>query len=176
MYFLESNTCTSIIQLELPVKYAPIYMVQNKLGQIVLYEPTSPYLEVKVGEKLLLFCPGKTNTMDDSNYSYREIPCDLDFSKNVWSTHCKEAAHRDVRKTSKRCSINERRGHIYSIGFDIGQHFVELFEVCYHYGSASVLYSHHRLNGEAVQRAFFPPGKIILQDFAMVSDFFLLTL
>lgn len=156
---LESNTCSNVIQLDLPQSHAPLYL-HKKNEKLILVEPTSGSLEVKNGATLLLSCPGGKNTIVASKNRNIRIACDsqLDFHKAVKGAVCEKSVTGNIQKTTVGCSLGARGGTAYKIGFDgigfgVKDQFIELFEVCYNYERASALYSHHKINGKAINGA-----------------------
>lgn len=105
---------------------------------------------ISSNEKLILFCPGRRNTLIQSTESSNELSCTNNFRSKLHQSNCTKQVTGDLETTTKSCQLNNRRGLIYRAGFAVEQEFVELFEICYDSQSASVIYSHHEINGKAI--------------------------
>lgn len=127
-------------------------MIEKSNGQLRLYEPTGNNIEIASNDKLILFCPGKRNTLIHSKDSSNELPCSNNFRSKLHQSNCTKQVTGDLETTTKTCQLNNRRGLIYKAGFAVEQKFVELFEICYDTQSASAIYSHHQINGKAINR------------------------
>lgn len=125
-------------------------MIEKSNGRLELYEPTDGNIEISSNNKLVLFCPGRRNTLIQSNENSNELSCNSNFRSKLQRSNCTKQVTGDLQTTTKTCQLNSRRGHIYRAGFQIEQKFVELYEMCYDAQSASALYSHHQINGKAI--------------------------
>lgn len=127
-------------------------MIEQSNGHLKLYEPTSNNIEISSDEKLILFCPGRRNTLVRSKENSNELPCANNFRTKLHQSNCTKQVSGDLNTTTKLCQLNHRRGLIYRAGFDVDQKFVELFEICYDTLTASAIYTHHQINGKAIRR------------------------
>lgn len=119
---------------------------------MTLYEPTGNSIEISSNDKLILFCPGKRNTLIHSSESSNELSCTNNFRSKLHQSNCTKQVTGNLETTTKTCQLNNRRGFIYNAGFAVGQKFVKLYEMCYDSSSASAIYSHHQINGKAINR------------------------
>lgn len=177
------DTCSNVIKDQLPTTETPLYLRASYNGQLSLIEPTSGSLEVELGEKLIISCPGDKNAKADKNtkadkttkaaknskskkntnveiiVKTSSIACDLQFHKTVKSTTCTKSVKADVQKTTSACFAGGRYGKIHEVGYKVPfagrDQFVQLFEVCYSYETGSALYAHHQINGNAIGGGFF---------------------
>lgn len=150
----EKDSCSIKIKKQIP-RNEPVYIVEKSNGRMELYEPTSDSIEIETPDKLILFCPGNKNTLSDSNASANELACERNFRSKLHQSNCTKQVTGDLQTTSHSCGMGNRRGLIYRSGFAIENKFVESFEICYDTQSASVLYTHHQINGKAIKRTYF---------------------
>lgn len=130
-------------------KNEPVYLVQTASNNFELFDPSGQSSEVD--PSLTLFCPGNKNTLLNSNENSKQLTCDARFQTNVNHLNCTKQVSGDLRMTSRPCSMNNRRGFIYDIGFFVDRDFAKLFEVCYDSENAAALYAFHQLNGKAIK-------------------------
>lgn len=119
-----------------------------------LYEPTNSNLEISSSDKLILFCPGRRNTLSNTRDNSNEIQCANNFRNKIHGSNCTKQVTGDLQTTTNACQLNRRQGLIYRAGFAVERKFVELFEICYDADNASPLYSHHQINGKAINCKF----------------------
>ena len=149
--FTERDSCSIPITKQIP-KNEPVYLIEQPNGDLKLYEPMGNNIGISSNEKLILFCPGRRNTLIQSTESSNELSCTSNFRSKLHQSNCTKQVTGDLETTTKPCQLNNRRGLIYRAGFAVQQKFVELFEICYDSESASVIYSHHEINGKAINR------------------------
>lgn len=116
-----------------------------------LYEPSGDSIEIESPDKLILFCPGTGNTLSDSRNNANELSCANNFRSKLHQSNCTKQVTGDLQTTTRHCELGNRQGLIYRAGFAIERKFVELFEICYDSDHASVLYTHHEINGKAIK-------------------------
>lgn len=149
VFNLEKDSCHIEISKQIP-KNEPVYLIERSNGRLELYEPINANIEISSPNKLVLFCPGRRNTLIHSKENSGELACTSNFRSKLRQSNCTKQVTGNLQTTTKPCQLNDRRGLIYRAGFDVEQKFVALFEICYDAESASALYSHHQLNGKAI--------------------------
>lgn len=150
IYYSERNSCSIPIPKQIP-ENEPVYLIEKSNGHLELYEPINSNIEISSSDKLILFCPGRRNTLIDSNENSNELPCANNFRSKLQRSNCTKQVTGDLQTTSKTCHLNNQHGLIYQAGFAVERKFVELFEMCYDSHAASALYSHHQINGKAIK-------------------------
>lgn len=149
-FFLVSDSSCSIkINSDIPHR-EPVYVLQKPNGKQELLEPTSGRLEIASDEQLLLFCSGSRNKLINSGSNSEVIGCDSKFRRTLQTTNCTKPVSPTLHNTEASCTLNNRHGLVYRVGFEVGEDFLQVYELCYDYESASALYAHHRLNGKAI--------------------------
>lgn len=146
----ERNSCSIQISKKLP-ENEPVYLIQKSNGHLKLYEPSNSNIEIESTDKLILFCPGRRNTLINSNDNSNELSCGNSFQSKLHQSNCTKQVTGDLQTTSKSCQLNNRHGLIYKAGFAVERTFVELYEMCYDSQTASALYTHHQINGKAIK-------------------------
>lgn len=162
---IERDSCRIEISKQIP-KNEPVYLIERSNGHLSLYEPTNANIEISSNDRLVLFCPGRRNTLIDSQENSNELSCASNFRSKLHQTNCTKQVTGDLQTTTKACQLNDRRGLVYKAGFNVERKFVELFEMCYDAQTASALYTHHQINGKSIN------CKLIWFD---ISCFFLLS-
>lgn len=120
-------------------------------GHSGLYEPSNGKIEISSTDKLDLFCPGSQNNIIKSSDNTAEVSCDNNFRKKLHQLNCVKQVTGDLQPTTKPCTLNDRHGVIYRVGFANGKTFSEIFQICYDVEAASPLYTHHEINGKAIE-------------------------
>lgn len=150
-HFTERDSCSIQITKKQIPKNEPVYLTGQANGHLKLYEPTSNSIEIESNDKLILFCPGRRNTLAQSGENSNELSCANNFRSKLHQSNCTKQVTGDLETTTKPCRLNERQGLIYRAGFDVERKFVELYEICFDAESASVIYTHHHINGKAIR-------------------------
>lgn len=153
-FFFDTETsCSLHLSNDIP-KNEPVYLLQKSNGQLELYEPTGESNAISSQEKMLLFCPGRRNTLANSNTNINELPCKSAnrFRNDLHELNCTKQVTGDLQTTSKQCNLNKKKGLVYQAGFLVEQNFVKLYEICYDSANAAVIYTYHQINGNAIKR------------------------
>lgn len=145
-----SNCQIEITKMQIP-KNEPVYILQTSKGHLGLYEPDGSNIDISSNDKLILYCPGRRNTLIHSTDSSAELSCNSNFYDRVHESNCTKPVVGDLVTTTNTCRLNNRQGLIYKAGFSYVRKFVESFAICYDSMRASVLYTHHRINGKAIR-------------------------
>lgn len=116
--------------------------------------PTGEKNHFKNGEKIVLACPGANNGLTNNAGSIQYLLCmNGSFSERIHTIKCKSEVKSSYSRTKNPCGTvnNENQGRIVMIGFQIDkERFVKLFEVCYNFKTASLVYSIHTIYGPSM--------------------------
>lgn len=146
---IERDGCSVEISKQIP-KNEPVYLIEKNNGELELFEPTGRNIEIKTSDKLVLFCPGRRNSLTRTKVNSNELTCASNFRSKLHQSNCTKQVTGDLQTTTKTCQLNNQHGLIYRSGFMVQQKFIKLFEICYDSQSASPLYTHHQINGKAI--------------------------
>lgn len=146
---MSDTGCSININTDLPHR-EPVYVLRHAHGQQQLLEPTNGHLNVASNEQLLLFCSGSRNKLIHSSSNSEIVACDSKFRRTLETTNCTKPVSPKLHNTGATCTLNNRQGLVYRVGFEVGDDHLQVYELCYDYENASALYAHHRLNGKAI--------------------------
>ncbi|XP_031626491.1 uncharacterized protein LOC116342852 [Contarinia nasturtii] len=144
-----ANSCRVEITKQIP-KNEPVYLLEKSDGHLSLFEPDGNSIEISSNDKLILYCPGRRNTLIHSNDNSAELACTSNFRSELHQLNCTKQIAGDLETTTKTCHLNTHQGLIYRAGFAFDRKFVETYEICYDSARASVLYTHHQINGKSI--------------------------
>lgn len=149
-FVCSDGSCSLKLSKQIP-RNEPVYLLQKSKNRLELLDPDGEISDIGTDDKLILFCPGKRNTLINSNVDIADVPCTGRFHNQLHKMNCTKQVTGDLRMTTRPCRLNARKGIIYEAGFFVDDIFLKLYEMCYESATASALYTHHQLNGRAIK-------------------------
>lgn len=149
-----NNGCSLQLPTDIP-ENEPLYLEYKPDGSLNLYAPNGQVNIIPDKTAIVLFCPGPRNKLSNSKDNWGTLPCTKNrFSTRVNEITCQQQVRGDVIMTQQQCGnpSGENQGMLIEIGFDTGEQFVKLFQVCYNKKTASAIYSLHVLHGKLILR------------------------
>ncbi|KAK3932230.1 Dynein heavy chain 11, axonemal [Frankliniella fusca] len=151
-----SADCSIDMNSDLPKHKSPLFLDN---GNLLLPEPQGKtgVLKIASGEEVTLACPGNKNSVSKAKAAVVSATCDSGNKLNVngkavavADLGCSKTAASSLRVTDKSC---DEGGNLLELGFEVGDEWIKLVDVCHQVDAGHTLWSHHVVQGAALSGA-----------------------
>nr|CAD7450695.1 unnamed protein product [Timema bartmani] len=145
--------CYLNISNTLPV-WQPVVITRG--GLVVPQAPTNWSAAITLDDRAILACPGKRNKMSLSRGNELNVTCrggdQLEMDGKVYPARdlgCTKATQGKALDTEEKCADHAT---ILQLGFEVGDDWYPMVDICHDLELSSSLYSQHMLYGSGLSR------------------------